>query len=204
MACGVTHARLCRRSRRRGPVKYRFESLCELDGLAVVNARDVGACKNAFRTLMFPDTRMFQAESIKEKVCAHERACVCVMCLCVCLWSSAAYMLLGAVRTSCCHNQCLFSKYTVYLYVPRLRKRFRRCVCTISLYISIANYIRDVTSSSALARSRLRARAASVAAAVAGDPGRDEAKEGGARRAAQRGGATGGQGASEYRLARPE
>ena len=86
MACGVTHARFCcRRSRRRGPVKYRFESLCELDGLAVVNARDVGACKNAFRTLMFPDTRMFQAESIKEKVCVRVRvrARVCYVCVCV-------------------------------------------------------------------------------------------------------------------------
>ena len=53
---------------RRGPVKYRFEALYELDGLAVVNARDVANCKNAFKILMFPQSRMFQAESPKEKV----------------------------------------------------------------------------------------------------------------------------------------
>ena len=53
---------------RRGPVKYRFQTLYELDSLAVVNARDVGQCKNAFKILMFPDTRMFQAESQKAKV----------------------------------------------------------------------------------------------------------------------------------------
>ena len=53
---------------RRGPVKYKFQGLSELDSLAVVNARDVGSCKNAFKILMFPDSRMFQAESPKEKV----------------------------------------------------------------------------------------------------------------------------------------
>lgn len=52
----------------RGPVKYRFQTLYELDSLAVVNARDVGQCKNAFKILMFPDTRMFQAENPKSKV----------------------------------------------------------------------------------------------------------------------------------------
>ena len=53
---------------RRGPVKYKFQSLYELDSLAVVNARDVGPCKNAFKILMFPDTRMFQADNPKTKV----------------------------------------------------------------------------------------------------------------------------------------
>ena len=53
---------------RRGPVKYRFQSLYELDNLAVVNAKDVGQCKNAFKILMFPDTRMYQAENPKAKV----------------------------------------------------------------------------------------------------------------------------------------
>ena len=52
---------------RRGPVKYRFQALYELDNLAVVNARDVGDCKNAFKVLMFPDTRMFMAETPKAK-----------------------------------------------------------------------------------------------------------------------------------------
>ena len=50
---------------RRGPVKYRFQALYELDNLAVVNVRDVGNCKNAFKVLMFPDTRMFVAETPK-------------------------------------------------------------------------------------------------------------------------------------------
>ncbi len=53
---------------RRGPVKYKFQTLYELDSLAVVNARDVGPCKNAFKILMFPDTRMFQADNPKTKV----------------------------------------------------------------------------------------------------------------------------------------
>lgn len=49
-------------------MKYKFQSLYELDSLAVVNARDVGPCKNAFKILMFPDTRMFQADNPKTKV----------------------------------------------------------------------------------------------------------------------------------------
>jgi hypothetical protein len=52
---------------RRGPVKYRFQTLYELDSLAVVNVRDGVSVKNAFKILMFPDTRMFQAESPKAK-----------------------------------------------------------------------------------------------------------------------------------------
>ncbi len=53
---------------RRGPVKYRFHTLYELDSLAVVNARDVGTVKNAFKILMFPDTRLFQTDTPKAKV----------------------------------------------------------------------------------------------------------------------------------------
>ena len=53
---------------RRGPVKYKFLALYELDSLAVVNVRDVGPVKNAFKVLMFPDTRMYQAENPKAKV----------------------------------------------------------------------------------------------------------------------------------------
>ena len=49
-------------------MKYRFQTLYELDSLAVVNVRDAGNCKNAFKLLMFPDTRMFQAENPKAKV----------------------------------------------------------------------------------------------------------------------------------------
>ena len=49
-------------------MKYKFLALYELDSLAVVNVRDVGPVKNAFKVLMFPDTRMYQAENPKAKV----------------------------------------------------------------------------------------------------------------------------------------
>ncbi|PVD36887.1 hypothetical protein C0Q70_03877 [Pomacea canaliculata] len=52
---------------RRGPMKYRFQGLYELDSLAVVNVRDAGPVKNAFKILMFPETRMYQADSAKTK-----------------------------------------------------------------------------------------------------------------------------------------
>nr|XP_022342555.1 exocyst complex component 8-like isoform X2 [Crassostrea virginica] len=52
---------------RRGPVRYRFQGLYELDSLAVVNVRDAGANKNAFKILMFPDSKMYQADSSKSK-----------------------------------------------------------------------------------------------------------------------------------------
>ena len=55
-------------SNRRGPVKYRFQALYELESLAIVNVRDIDSCKNAFKILMFPESKMFQAENIKEKV----------------------------------------------------------------------------------------------------------------------------------------
>ena len=60
---------------RRGPVKYAFRCLYELDSLAVVNVRDVGGCKNAFKVLMFPDTRVFQAENPKAKVSVGPHPC---------------------------------------------------------------------------------------------------------------------------------
>ena len=53
---------------RRGPMRYRFQGLYELDSLAVVNVRDAGPVKNAFKILMFPETRMYQADSAKSKV----------------------------------------------------------------------------------------------------------------------------------------
>ncbi|XP_033764369.1 exocyst complex component 8-like [Pecten maximus] len=52
---------------RRGPVRYRFQGLYELDSLAVVNVRDAGPVKNAFKILMFPDSKMYQADSAKAK-----------------------------------------------------------------------------------------------------------------------------------------
>jgi hypothetical protein len=59
--------------RRHGPVRYRFQGLYELDSLAVVNVRDAGPIKNAFKILMFPETRMYQADSAKSKVCLHDK-----------------------------------------------------------------------------------------------------------------------------------
>ena len=54
-------------------MKYRFHSLYELDSLAVVNARDIGTVKNAFKILMFPDTRMYQTDNPKAKVGSRDR-----------------------------------------------------------------------------------------------------------------------------------
>ena len=54
---------------RRGPVRYRFQGLYELDSLAIVNVRDAGPIKNAFKILMFPDAKMYQADGTKAKVC---------------------------------------------------------------------------------------------------------------------------------------
>jgi len=49
-------------------VRYKFHTLYELDNLAVVNVKDTNVVKNSFKLLMFPDTRLFQAESPKAKV----------------------------------------------------------------------------------------------------------------------------------------
>ena len=49
-------------------MKYKYQALYELDSLAVVNAKDVGPVKNAFKILMFPDTRMYQTDNPKAKV----------------------------------------------------------------------------------------------------------------------------------------
>ena len=45
---------------RRGPVRFKFSYLYELDSLAVVNVRDLGGLKHAFKLLVFPDARLFQ------------------------------------------------------------------------------------------------------------------------------------------------
>ncbi|XP_050537306.1 exocyst complex component 8 isoform X2 [Daktulosphaira vitifoliae] len=45
-------------SSRRGPAKYRFQSMYDLRNVAVVNMKDI---KNSFKLLAFPDTRVFQA-----------------------------------------------------------------------------------------------------------------------------------------------
>uniref|UniRef100_T1J4C7 Exocyst component Exo84 C-terminal domain-containing protein n=1 Tax=Strigamia maritima TaxID=126957 RepID=T1J4C7_STRMM len=52
---------------KRGPVRYKFQILYELESLAVVNVRDIGQLTNAFKLLMFPDTRHFCCETLKAK-----------------------------------------------------------------------------------------------------------------------------------------
>lgn len=49
--------------RRKGPVKYQFQALYELDNLAVVNVRDTEKTKFVFEIRMFPDNHMFQARN---------------------------------------------------------------------------------------------------------------------------------------------
>lgn len=51
----------------KGPTRYKFESLYDLDSLAIVNAKDMGPVKNAFKVLMFPDCHLYQADSPKAK-----------------------------------------------------------------------------------------------------------------------------------------
>uniref|UniRef100_A0A0A9YHQ1 Exocyst complex component 8 n=1 Tax=Lygus hesperus TaxID=30085 RepID=A0A0A9YHQ1_LYGHE len=47
-------------SDRRGPAKFKYEKTYELGSLAVVNVRDLGSVKHAFKLLVFPDSRLFQ------------------------------------------------------------------------------------------------------------------------------------------------
>ncbi|XP_044743188.1 exocyst complex component 8 [Chrysoperla carnea] len=52
---------------RRGPMRYKFEKMYELGSLAVVNVRDLGSVKFAFKLLAFPDTKVFQCSSNSSK-----------------------------------------------------------------------------------------------------------------------------------------
>lgn len=54
-------------SNRRGPVQYKFQDLYELDSLAIVNVPDDHQHKNAFKVLMFPDTRLFLCDTSQAK-----------------------------------------------------------------------------------------------------------------------------------------
>nr|XP_018897394.1 PREDICTED: exocyst complex component 8 isoform X1 [Bemisia tabaci] len=49
---------------RRSPTRYKYEAGYELGSLAVVNVRDL---KNAFKLLVFPDTRVFQCSNSQTK-----------------------------------------------------------------------------------------------------------------------------------------
>lgn len=49
-------------------MKYIYENMYDLSSLAVVNVRDLGNIKHAFKLLIFPDTRVFQCSSNNNKV----------------------------------------------------------------------------------------------------------------------------------------
>lgn len=55
----------------RGLMKYVYEIMYDLSSLAVVNVRDLGNVKHAFKLLIFPDTRVFQCSSNSNKVNVH-------------------------------------------------------------------------------------------------------------------------------------
>lgn len=54
-------------SNRRGPMRYKFQVSYPIKNLAVVNVRDLGTVKQAFKVLAFPDTRVFQCNSFAIK-----------------------------------------------------------------------------------------------------------------------------------------
>ncbi|KPP73724.1 exocyst complex component 8-like [Scleropages formosus] len=52
---------------RRGAVKYKYNALYDLESFAVVNVKDNPPMKDMFKILMFPESRIFQAENSKIK-----------------------------------------------------------------------------------------------------------------------------------------
>ncbi|XP_043290134.1 exocyst complex component 8 [Venturia canescens] len=52
---------------RRGPPRYKMQAVYNLQSLAVVNVRDLGTVKLAFKLLAFPDTRVFQCPTATSK-----------------------------------------------------------------------------------------------------------------------------------------
>lgn len=54
-------------SNRRGPMRYKYQASYPISTLAVVNVRDLGNVKQAFKVLAFPDTRVFQCNSFAIK-----------------------------------------------------------------------------------------------------------------------------------------
>lgn len=54
-------------SNRRGPNRYKFQASYPISTLAIVNVRDLGSVKQAFKVLAFPDTRVFQCNSFAIK-----------------------------------------------------------------------------------------------------------------------------------------
>lgn len=49
-------------------MRYQYQALYELDRLAVINIRDLGPVKHAFKLMMFPDTRLLQCANADDKV----------------------------------------------------------------------------------------------------------------------------------------
>merc|ERR1712141_341741 len=48
--------------------RFKYSCLYELDSLAVVNVRDFGGIKYAFKLLVFPDARLFQCANSEAKL----------------------------------------------------------------------------------------------------------------------------------------
>ena len=59
---------------RRGPPRYKMQAVYNLESLAIVNVRDLGTVKLAFKLLAFSDTRVFQCATATSKVsCVVQR-----------------------------------------------------------------------------------------------------------------------------------
>lgn len=57
---------------RRGPPRYKMQAVYNLESLAIVNVRDHGTVKLAFKLLAFSDTRVFQCATATSKVSVFE------------------------------------------------------------------------------------------------------------------------------------
>lgn len=49
-------------------MRYQYQALYELEGLAVINIRDLGPVKYAFKLMMFSGTRVLQCANAADKV----------------------------------------------------------------------------------------------------------------------------------------
>lgn len=58
---------------RRGPPRYKMQVVYNLESLAIVNVRDLGTVKLAFKLLAFSDTRVFQCATATSKVSALQK-----------------------------------------------------------------------------------------------------------------------------------
>ena len=59
-------------------MRYQYQALYELEGLAVINIRDLGPVKFAFKLMMFPDTRVLQCANAADKVKSSLKINICV------------------------------------------------------------------------------------------------------------------------------